>query len=272
MWREVWGGRRRSRRTALPDGWENITAAAIAHWELLDEAERVQLGELMELLMRTKRWEAARGFELTDEIRVVIAAQASLLLLGLDIEYYRTVSSIIVHPTTMMLRGVRPGPAAGVVTDAPLAILGQAQHQRGPVVIAWDAARTAARHPERGHNVVFHEFAHKLDMLDDVVDGTPPLPDHTARERWIEVCTTEYRLLRAGAGGHLLRDYAMVNPGEFFAVATEVFFDLPGELLAQKPALYGVLRDFYRQDPARRERSAQLGGEPPSDIRAARRT
>lgn len=273
MWREVWRGWRRSRRTALPAGWEDVTEAAVAHWKLLDEAERAELGELMELLVRTKRWEAARGFELTDEIRVVIAAQASLLILGLGVEYYRAVSSIIVHPTTMMVRGVRPGPAAGVVTDAPLAILGQAQHQRGPVVIAWDAARADARHPERGHNVVFHEFAHKLDMLDDLVDGTPPLPDHTARERWIEVCTAEYRLLRAGGGGRLLRDYATVNPGEFFAVATEVFFDLPGELLAQKPALYGVLRDFYRQDPARREQLAvtRLGGEPPSDAGAGGR-
>ena len=273
MWREVRLGRRRRRRTALPAGWEDVTEAAVAHWGLLDEAERAELGELMELLVRTKKWEAARGFELTDEIRVVIAAQASLLILGLGIEYYRAVSSIIVHPTTMTLRGVRPGPAAGVVTDAPLAILGQAQHQRGPVVIAWDAARADARHPKRGHNVVLHEFAHKLDMLDDVVDGTPPLPDHTARERWIEVCTAEYRLLRAGGGGYLLRNYAMVNPGEFFAVATEVFFDLPGELLAQKPALYGVLRDFYRQDPARREQlsATRLGGKPPGDFGAGGR-
>jgi Mlc titration factor MtfA (ptsG expression regulator) len=273
MWRELRGGRRRTRRAGLPAGWEDITAAAVAHWQLLDEAERAELAELMELLLRTKRWEAARGFDLTDEIRVVIAAQASLLILGLGVEYYRTVSSIIVHPTTMTSRGVRPGPAAGVVTDAPLAILGQAQHQRGPVMIAWDAARAGARHPERGHNVVFHEFAHKLDMLDDLVDGTPPLPDRTARERWIEVCTAEYRLLRAGGGGHLLSDYATVNPGEFFAVATEVFFDLPGELLAQKPALYGVLRDFYRQDPARREQlsATRLSGEPPTDVEAGGR-
>lgn len=183
MWREVRGGRRRSRRDALPAGWEDVTEAAVVHWELLDEGERAELGELMELLVRTKRWEAARGFVLTDEIRVVIAAQASLLILGLGVEYYRAVSSIIVHPTTMTLLGVRSGPVAGVVTDAPLAILGQAQHQRGPVVIAWDAARADARHPERGHNVVFHEFAHKLDMLDDVVDGTrrcpttPPVSD-----------------------------------------------------------------------------------------------
>src|ERR687897_432020 len=142
--------------------------------------------------------------------------------------------------------------ARGVVTDAPQPILGQAHARRGPVVIAWDAARADARHPHRGRNVVFHEFAHKLDMLDDLIDGTPPLPDPAARDRWIEVCTAEYELLRAGEGGDLLSDYAAVNPGEFFAVATEAFFGLPREMRDQKPALYGVLREFYRQDPATR--------------------
>jgi MtfA peptidase len=237
---------------SLPTGWEDITARAVAHWAVLDDAERAHLGELMEQLVSRKRWEAANGFEVTDDIRVVIAAQACLLILGLDIDYYRRVGSIIVHPTTMTLRGVRPGPARGVVTDSPLPILGQAHDQRGPVIIAWDAARSEARHPERGHNVVFHEFAHKLDMLDNVIDGTPPLPDPATRERWIDVCTYEYQLLRAGRSGHLLRDYAAVNPGEFFAVATEIFFDLPREMLTHKPALYDVLRGFYRQDPARR--------------------
>jgi Mlc titration factor MtfA (ptsG expression regulator) len=102
--------------------------------------------------------------------------------------------------------------------------------------------------------VVLHEFAHKLDMLDGMVDGTPPLLDGAARRRWIAVCTAEYDLLRAGEGGDLLRGYAAVNPGEFFAVATEVFFDRPGELQSQKPALYDVMRAFYRQDPAARAR------------------
>jgi hypothetical protein len=243
---------RRREPAVLPDGWEDIARRAVAHWHLLDEEERARLGELMVDLLVTKRWEAARGFTLTDEMRVVIAAQAALLILGLDVDCYRDVSAIVVHPTTMTSRSVRPGPAAGVVTDGPQAILGQAHDRRGPLLIAWDAARTDARHPGRGHNVVLHEFAHKLDMLDNLVDGTPPLPTRAARERWIEVCTAEFQLLRAGAGGHLLRDYAATNPAEFFAVATEVFFDLPVEMRAQKPALYDVLRDFYRQDPAER--------------------
>ena len=218
----------------------------------LSGEERSRLGELVELLLRHKRWEAAAGFDLDDEIRVVIAAHAGLLILGLDFDYYRDVQSIIVHPTTVTLTGARPGPVQGVFTDSPQPILGQANDRRGPVIIAWDAARFDVRHPERGHNVVFHEFAHKLDMLDNLVDGTPPLPDAAARRRWQEVCTAEYELLRLGMGGGLLNDYGAVNPGEFFAVATEVFFDLPGEMQTRKPALYGVLRDFYGQDPASR--------------------
>jgi len=242
----------RRRRAGLPPGWEQLVESTLAHWVWLSDEERSRLGELMELLLRHKRWEAAAGFALDDEIRVVIAAQAGLLILGLDFDYYRDVQSIIVHPTTVTLTGVRPGPVHGVVTDSPQPILGQANDRRGPVIIAWDAARAGARHPERGHNVVFHEFAHKLDMLDDLVDGTPPLPDAAARERWQQVCTAEYEALRSGTGDGLLSDYGAVDQGEFFAVATEVFFDLPAEMQARKPALYSVLCDFYRQDPARR--------------------
>jgi hypothetical protein len=227
-------------------------------WHFLDDDERTRLGELMTRLVTSTRWESARGFILTDEIRVVIAAQASLLILGLDVDCYRDVTSIIVHPTTVVLRGPRAGPGHGLMTDSPLPIAGQAHDRRGPVIIAWDAARAGARHPERGYNVVLHEFAHKLDMLDNMVDGTPPLPDRAALDRWIEVCTAEYQLLRTGLGGNLLRPYAAVNPGEFFAVATEVFFGLPGEMQAEKPELYGVLRDFYRQDPA--SRALRLAG------------
>jgi MtfA peptidase len=249
----VWG--RWRRRPALPDTWRDLTAASLAHWPLLDDDERDDLGELMAGIVE-RRWEAANGFQLTDEIRVLIAAQAALLVLGLGLDCYRDVTAIVVHPTTVTLRGERAGPAPGVATDAPLPIVGQTHGRRGPVLIAWDAARSGAHHPERGYNVVLHEFAHKLDMLDGMVDGTPPLPDRAARSRWVEVCTAEYERLRAGDGG-VLRGYAGVNPGEFFAVATETFFDRPVDLAADKPALYEVLRDFYRQDPAGRAARAR---------------
>jgi MtfA peptidase len=236
----------------LPDDWEATTARTVALWHLLDADERDLLAERVERIVGGKRWEAARGFTLTDDMRVVIAAQAALLILELDADAYRDVQSIIVHPTTVIVRGPRPGPAAGLMTDAPTTVIGQAHGRRGPVIIAWDSARAGARHPERGQNVVLHEFAHKLDMLDDMIDGTPPLPDRAARQRWIEVCTAEYELVRSGLGGHLLWSYAGVNPGEFFAVVTEVFFTRPIELRAQKPALYEVFADYYGQDPASR--------------------
>ena len=240
-------------RQSLPADWRVITAASVAHWSVLDGTEQADLGRLMTALVSEIRWEAAQGFALTDTIRTVIAAQASLLILGLDFACYGQVESIIVHPTTMDFARPLPGPVAGTMTVGPNPLLGQATH-RGPVVIAWDAARAAARHPERGQDVVLHDFAHHLDMLDGLIDGTPPLRDPSTRNRWVQVCTHELQLLRAGPGGGLLRDYAATNPGEFFAVATEVFFNRPVDLEITKPALYEALRDFYRQDPAARAR------------------
>ena len=234
----------------LPAAWHDFIEASFVPWSSLSEEERSRLTELTTELIDRKRWEAARGFELTDEMKVVISVHAALLILELDHRYYRNVSAVIVHPTTVVLQGPRAGPAPGLVTDSPMPILGQAR-QYGPVVIAWDSARQEARHPERGHNVIYHEFAHKLDMLTGSADGTPPM-DRSDADRWMEVCTREYDLLAAGRGGHLLRAYGAVNRGEFFAVATEVFFDKPVEMHRHKSDLYEVLAAFYRQDPATR--------------------
>lgn len=244
--------RRRRRRTdPFPDAWRAIVEKRFAPWRHLDEESRQRLLELTAELIARKTWEAAQGFALTDEMRVTIAAHAALLILGLDHSSYRGVHSIIVHPTTVVLTGERPAFATGLATEDPLPVIGQAQLY-GPVVIVWDAASSQARHPERGHNVIYHEFAHKLDMLDGSSDGTPPLASAEEQEQWRAVLTSEYELLAAGEGGHLLDRYGAVNPGEFFAVATEVFFDRPVELRNHKPDLYEALRSFYRQDPAGR--------------------
>jgi Mlc titration factor MtfA (ptsG expression regulator) len=235
-----------------PAGWEQLAAERVIHFGALDADEREQLGADLGWLLATKRWEATRGFALTEEMRVTIAAQAALLVLGLGVDAYREVRSIIVSPTTRYTTGERAGPARGVVTDTPLPIIGQARDRRGPVLVAWDAVRRQTRHPEQGHNVVFHEFAHKLDMLTGTIDGTPPLPDPATVDRWVAVCTQAYESLRAGTAGPPLDPYGGTNPGEFFAVATEVFFDRPVALREGHPDLYEVLRDFYRQDPAAR--------------------
>jgi hypothetical protein len=222
-----------------------------ASWHSLSLNERERLEDLIKVFIADKRWEAARGFRLTDEVRVLIAAQACLLILELDYDYYRGVGSIIVHPSTVVLQGQRSTQTMGVVSNGPFPIQGQAQYE-GPVIISWDTARLEARYPGGGDNVVFHEFAHKLDMLDGTVDGMPPLPDAAARQRWIDVCTREYQALQVDAAGPLIRDYGAVNPGEFFAVATEVFFCRPVAMRDEKPDLYQVLSDFYHQDPAAR--------------------
>ncbi len=245
------GRRRRALSQPFPDTWRRLLAGRLVHWNLLDADERSRLEDLIRVFLVDKHWESSGGLELTDEIKVLISAMACLLILGLPDDSYRGVSWIEVQPTTMVSRGARQyGGTRGVVLESEMPIIGQASFD-GPVFIAWDAAQAGARHPERGHNVVYHEFAHKLDMDDGVVDGTPVLAGAAQRQRWIEVCTAVYTEVREGRADPLLDDYAGVNPGEFFAVATEVFFDRPVPLRAAYPDLYEVLRDFYRQDPAR---------------------
>ena len=241
---------RRRPALELPADWEDQVSERVVRWWDYTPEERGRLQGLIVRLLTEKRWEAARGFELTEEMRLVIAAQAAILILELDFSAYRKVGNIIVHPTTIVLQGERASASmSGLVTDDPMAILGQADHDGGPVVLVWDETERNARHPERGFNVVFHEFAHKIDMLDGTIDGTPPLATQEELDRWVEVCTRIYGQVSAGEGGRTLRSYAGVNPAEFFAVATEAFFDDPRGLDHEHSDLYDVLRDFYRQDP-----------------------
>lgn len=245
-----------ARKRPFPSGWEACVRTNVAHYDVLDTAERAELHATIQVFLEEKDWEGCGGLDLTDEIRVTIAAEACLLLLGLPHDYYRNVESILIYPSTVVLPEHQPGVFervnAPVETAAP--ILGQAIAQ-GPVILVWDAVLHGARHPEQGHNVVFHEFAHKLDMLDGTADGTPPLVSHDQLSDWVEVCSREFLRLRDLAGqGHktFLDAYGTKNEAEFFAVATEEFFDRPLALLKHSPDLYHVLGTYYRQDPAER--------------------
>jgi Mlc titration factor MtfA (ptsG expression regulator) len=240
-------------RHGLPDDWEPIIEKSFAAWVQFTGDERDELAGIADWLLKHKHWEPSNGFELNDEIRVTVAIEAAVPILALDTDYYREVSAIVVYPTTIMSRGTYAGPVMGTVTDSVIPVLGQAHDRRGPVIIAWDDAKTSARHPGRGRNVVFHEFAHKIDMLDDMTDGTPPLPKNQL-PRWVEVCTEAYESLRAGASRPPLDEYGATNVAEFFAVATECFFDAPSALEQHEPNLYEVFSDFYRQRPADRAR------------------
>lgn len=243
------------KRTFSPE-WEAFVRANVAHYSVLDDAEQAELRAMMQVFLEEKEWEGCGGLDLTDEIRVTIAAQACLLQLGLPHDYYCNVESILVYPSTV----VPPERQAGVFeriagpVEAVVPILGQA-FTEGPVILVWDAVLHGARHPEQGHNVVYHEFAHKLDMLDGAADGTPPLADREQLDEWVAVCTREFLRLRALAGkGHktFLDAYGAKNEAEFFAVATEEFFDRPRALQEHSPDLYHVLSAYYRQDPAGR--------------------
>ncbi|MCU1458147.1 MAG: hypothetical protein JWL73_2239 [Actinomycetia bacterium] len=233
----------------LPE-WRALLADRFGFYPMLSDDERGRLEGLALGLIADKHWEAANGFELRDEIMVMISAQAAMLILDLPADSYRNVHTILVHPTTYVLQGPH-SQVAGLVSDEPMPILGLADFN-GPVLLAWDTVLDDARHPGTGHNVVFHEFAHKIDMLDGTADGTPPLADRAQFDHWVAVCTKAYEQVVEGRGGRSLREYGGVNPGEFFAVATESFFDDSVLLRAEHPDLYGVLRDFYRQDPATR--------------------
>jgi Mlc titration factor MtfA (ptsG expression regulator) len=233
------------------EAWRPVLVGGFQHWSLLTAVELERMEQLVARFMATTDWEAANRFELTEHIKVLIAAQASMLLLGLDLDGYDDVTSVIVHPSNVRLPGTHTT-GGGVFSSQPRMISGLAQ-AGGPVVLSWAAARRGARFPDHGHNVVYHEFAHRLDMLDGATDGTPPLSDDAAVERWREVCTAAYDTVRA-EGSPVLRPYAGTNPAEFFAVATEVFFNQPCELFDHEPALYAELMSFYGQDPSQRIR------------------
>lgn len=234
----------------LPPAWRSIVEQRVRMFSWLDADEQQRLEAIALDLIADKDWEAAHGFELTDEIIVTIAAQAALLVLELPADSFRNVGTILVQPSAVRLERAHRT-SNGMVSDDRMLVDGQAFFG-GPVMIAWEAARFEARHPGRGTNVVLHEFAHKLDMLDGTLDGTPPLADQAQRDRWIEVCTRVYRAVEIGEGGEALRSYAGIDAAEFFAVATEVFFDRPHLLREEHPDLYECLRDFYGQDPATR--------------------
>lgn len=241
---------RRRSNVALPVGWQAVARDHLRQWAQLDDAQRMRLQAPAARLL-AKRWEASHGFALDDTMRLIVALHAALLHLGHDDEPFTNVTAIVVHPTTMVLRGQRPGPSPWVVTDAPLPALGHTS-ARGPVFIAWDAVERDLGAPHSATNVILHEFAHKIDALNGVLDGTPRLAGATQLREWIEVCTAAMAALRRGEGVAMLRPYAATNPSEFFAVATEAFFERPVGLQAQAPALYRVLAGFYRQDPAGR--------------------
>lgn len=249
--------RRKILESPFPDGWEAYIAQNMVHWKILSEEEREHLRQLVQVFGAEKHWKGCGGLELTQEVIATISAQACLLLLGLDHRLYRDVDSILVYPTTVKTpeRAAPLFPTTQVMSDGGVPILGEAI-KGGPVILVWDSVTCGGRHPERGHNVVYHEFAHKLDMAESAPDGTPPQSTRAGRRHWIEVCQAEFddlqKQLNAGQPTSI-DPYGATNVAEFFAVVTEHFFDTPIALRSQHLELYNVFSHFYKQDTALRE-------------------
>lgn len=224
---------------------------------LNDEERRRWLGHATRLITRAS-WEGARGADVPDAMRAAIAAHAALLAagFGLDTDPFRNVAAIVVHRGTIITRGIRPGPVRGSVTDAPQHLAGQSGANRDPLLLDWRTFQQQRNHPERGQNVVYHEFAHKLDQLDGDADGIPPLPGRAARAAWEQTMGTNYRRLRRRGRHPLVRAYAATNPAEYFAVTSELLFTRPRELREHLPRVYAQLAAFYGQDPAARAEAA----------------
>ena len=248
--------RKKLLREPFPVAWTEILNRNVAHYAVLDAAEVSRLHNFIQIFVAEKTWEGCGGLEMNDEVRVTVSAQAGMLVLGLPHEYFRNIQSILVYPSTILTPGRRASAfeIPREVNAEGVPILGEAQ-LRGPVLLVWDAVKQHARHPESGHDVVYHEFAHKLDMLDGAIDGTPPLESRDALARWALVCSREFGELRdqvAHKKRTFIDAYGATNEAEFFAVATEQFFNRPKAFLREEPDLYELLRDFYQQDTAAR--------------------
>jgi Mlc titration factor MtfA (ptsG expression regulator) len=255
----VWAGkffaaaRRRQKRrilmgTPFPPQWAAILKENLPPYQKLSPQLQQQLHGYISIFIAEKNFEGCGGLTLTDEIRVTIAAQACMLLLNRKGDCYPKLYSVLVYPSAYVV-GTRNS-LDFHRTDSSVR-LGESWHH-GAVVLAWDSVKRGAVNFRDGHNVAMHEFAHQLDQEDGRSDGAPILGMRSAYSAWSQVFSIEYKLLllQTKKGGKSVMDkYGATNPAEFFAVATETFFEKPVQLQKKHPELYHELQGFYKVDP-----------------------
>jgi Mlc titration factor MtfA (ptsG expression regulator) len=260
-WLRNWRRERILRRSALDEALWRDVVGRYPFTRALSGVERARLRDCVILFLHEKSIAGAGGLELHDEMRIGIAVQACMLILGLDLDYYRGWVEVIVYPEEFVAE-YEFMDEDGVVHRVEEPMTGESW-LAGPVILSWaDAEMRGDRH---GYNVVIHEFAHKLDMLNGDANGFPPLHAGMDRAAWTSAFGWAYehfraRMTRGEPSG--IDPYAAENPAEFFAVASEAFFEIPETVLAEYGAVYRQLADFYRQDPAARlARAAARRGE-----------
>jgi len=247
---------KRLKQQPVPPEWRNILAKQVTHFSRLSPSDQDELLGDMQVFLAEKRFEGCGGLTITLEIEVTIAAEACLLLLHRDTDYYPLCSTILVYPHPFVSSVDHLG-AGGVVTSVQQIRLREFWHW-GTVVLASDEVLANGHNPTAGHNVVLHEFAHQLDEENGIADGLPRLapPRHQTRAvfaTWARVMGDEYQHLIEDIHHHhrtVIDAYGATNPAEFFAVVTETLFEKPHALRARYPALYEQLKAFYHQDPA----------------------
>ena len=239
------------RSRPFPEEWRAIIAGNLPFFSRLTAADQEELLGHVQVFLAEKRFEGCGGLKLSDEIRLTIATQACLLLLHRKTDYYPRLLTILVYPAGFVVE--RDEPVDDVIwEEGREGRLGETAPQMRSLVLAWDAARYGALDPSDGKNVILHEFAHQLDFEDFVADGVPALGSRNDKRSWAEVMAMEFAALRAADDTGiptLLDSYGANNPAEFFAVATEAFFERPLALRQRRPQLFAELQRFYRQDP-----------------------
>jgi len=248
-WRKQWLLRRYRIAYRL---WDTVVEDALVPYRL-DGHELHRLRELASQFLRDKVINGAGGLEVDAYMRTVIAAEACLLILNLGLEFYEGWRETIVYPDSFMV--AREGQDdAGVIHQGHAALDGEAWG-RGPVILAWEDSRPGAYPHGPGSNVILHEFAHKLDMLNGAANGMPPLHADMDRGAWARIFTRANAELHKQIARHQVTHidaYGAESPAEFFAVVSEEFFEQPAQLHTWHPELYQQLSLFYRQDPLKR--------------------
>ncbi len=247
-------------RRPFPHSWLPILERQLPPYRYLPPELQEQLQQLVKMFVYHKRFIGCAGLEITDEIRVTIAAGACLLLLNRRTNEYSDLRWIYVYPSAFIAHRQMQDDA-GVVSEGRVDLLGESWTD-GKVILSWDDVERGVRDFSDGHNVVLHEFAHQLDHESGSTNGAPILRSPRASgesantatyTRWAAVFAHEFaQLQREAQEGEqsLLDHYGATDPAEFFAVATETFFEKPVDMQKQHTALYNELKNYYQLDPA----------------------
>lgn len=247
----AWPRWRRKRLLAgsFPQKWAVILQRRLPFLSRLSEAEQQQLRNLIRLFLADKQFHGCNGQAITDEVRLVIAALACVLLLNRATDLYPRLGHILVYPEAFVARRHEYNPD-GTLSAVEHGLAGESW-ENGKVVLSWNNIETDIVDPFSGHNVVWHEFAHQLDGEDGVVNGAPAMA-YRHLGHWAEVFTREYSYLQMALerGNETFLDpYGATNPAEFFAVVTECYFSDPVALERHHPQLFAALQGYFRTDP-----------------------